>query len=435
MGGVKKKGNPAQKDRSIRRRHDLFSRERDIGETGHEISVPKALLRIARKKLPAKLGIKGFFSTKKVDETLRKSKVLQKFLQDYQSTFYSGDKEKQEKVLARLIDLGVITANLEHPQENDPLTLTTPDLRRVLFLEEQGIGKDETFLDNVSKVHPLQVKMGVGHTHLDTIKGQLGAIERNLLEQWNIDVSDLSDTETIQHMFDSLIEQYKHDEASYEYVQPAVRRENARSVNKAQEIFLKDHGIHAPIAFEEERALVLYFREEGRRQMDGFLLCWSYLICKWFVEQSGFAKVFDKVQVVSRRPNQYPKTLHSLGLLREDYLNVQGEEFRLRTSVGANLVHFTHGTVHGNKYGSQSILGTSTRNDIDKIRNLGSDYISVPLYYFPENDEASKTEGLETTETDYSGDLYGTIRVMAKAIQDLEEKMLIQASPSTVKEV
>lgn len=380
---------------------------------------------------------------------VRQSHTFRTLLVAYKNHFGTPRDSRGTKTLKKFLqDVSAIGIIARSRDGSDPFVCDTRDLDRLIFLQktdnERGPGSDDdgklldrlvewirrdkrNFIRKLEDAHPLLRSIGVGHTNLKAVSDQLFTMEREIEKQYGIRVEELTPADRIKHVVDFLIERFKKEEGTRELVPETERAENASVVNGAQEQFLKERGLQISMPFKTDRNLVLYFREEGWRQMDGFLFCFNYLICKWLVEESGLSRVFNRVQVVSRKHDKYPKTLHELGLAEHDYLKITGEKFEERTSVGANTVHFTHGTEHGHRYRSTSILGTGTRTDSRKMKSLGMNYVPLPLYYFKENGEAINDQHLEKKEGDFSADLCGTLRVMTQAVRDLETHMLEDA--------
>ena len=188
---------------------------------------------------------------------------------------------------------------------------------------------------------------------------------------------------------------------------------------------MSENGVAEKIPDKQKRKLVLYFRGEGgSQQMDPF----EFLVSAWAAHQyvtEGRSEVYNEVVLVSRCPEMYPKAIHIL-CPDIEYLDVSGNSFKRICSLGANTVHFTHGTSIENQFGSTPVLGLPIQLDgqrIDKIQ----DFVSLQLDYFKNNMEAIR-DRTPQNPADYSGSIPGIIQETLRAIHESEQAMLEEAA-------
>jgi hypothetical protein len=187
---------------------------------------------------------------------------------------------------------------------------------------------------------------------------------------------------------------------------------NIKRINKAQENILQEKGgsisynncpdqedgfnkwtnvVDVGTDVGENRSLVLYFRRETLEQADGhmchtaqmdyFQFCAiAYVLSRYIHEQKSY--VFNKLKIVSREPFIYPKYVHKLCNI--EYANVEGIDFIRETCLGANTMHFLHGTAPDNACGTIPIYCNSMLLDENRADD---DCVQLHLNYNMKNDD------------------------------------------------
>lgn len=195
-------------------------------------------------------------------------------------------------------------------------------------------------------------------------------------------------------------------------VTPELREANIESINNKQAAFLRQRDgiveyescpddendfsrvintVNVGMDVGSDRALVLYFRRESLEQTDGYMchtaqmdyfqFCIiAYILSKYI--NTGQSLVFNKIKIVSRESNLYPKYIHKLADI--EYVNTSGNDFIKTTCIGANTIHFLHGTAPDNKCGSMPVYSNQMLLD-DKRKN--DEYIHLDLNFNMKNDD------------------------------------------------
>ena len=207
----------------------------------------------------------------------------------------------------------------------------------------------------------------------------------------------------------------------YEVQGGEQRSQNIALVNEHQQDWLVQNGNDTEIPDKQKRRLVLYYRGSQilggqQQQMDPF----EFLVATWAVQKyisEGRSSLYNEVAIVSRAPGDYPKEIHSLcpGV---EYLDVGGDAFKRACSVGANTIHFTHGTSIENQFGSVPIIGLPIQLDSHRIGQVDT-YVPLQLDYFKNNSEAQR-DRTPDNPSDHSGSIPGIIQEVLRAVHESE---------------
>jgi hypothetical protein len=201
------------------------------------------------------------------------------------------------------------------------------------------------------------------------------------------------------------------------------------------------------------RTLVLYFRSRAYNdeQVDYLEFSIMYYILDWYIN-NGYSKVFNKLSVVSRNKEEYPKYLNYL-FKKFNYSSVSDQDnsnvckFKFETSIGANLVHFVDGDYWSglSNYSTPIVSESIKVNKHDGIRVDAYKQNKVVLlkgiFYDRNNEFISKEKTfkklfLKNSSRDRNtGDFYKLMRTMLDSVIELENKMIEDSNEDTVYEL
>ncbi|MDD3793352.1 MAG: hypothetical protein PHI37_00905 [Candidatus Gracilibacteria bacterium] len=221
-------------------------------------------------------------------------------------------------------------------------------------------------------------------------------------------------SEIVQEVFGERIDEKLQ---GFEKIPESERNRNIARVNDKQKQDLKPYGIDISKYDENHRTLVLYFRNENMNSFAFSLI--TNILQKYITE--GYSKVFDKILITSRRDGQYPQEIHNIGGIQYQY-----HDFINFSTIFANTIHFTHGTVieEGFEFMSTTtpivgIANLADKEDKTRVPESG-DYTPLYLKY-------GKTLGYYTAEhfeKDKSGNFEDLFDEIIRAVKSCEEKML-----------
>lgn len=191
--------------------------------------------------------------------------------------------------------------------------------------------------------------------------------------------------------------------------------------------------------FLNDRSLILYFRRrrDGREQVDYMDFSIMYYILDWYIN-SGFSKVFTKLEVVSRAPNQYPLYLNKLfpnliyhSFTNKDESNVK--KFTFHTSIGANKVFFVDSAYKEDKsYFTIPILSESIKYKSDDYPFLGiKKYVLLKGIFYDKKNKNLRPALTEIFRKDKrdrnTGNFEKLMRTILESVIELENLMITES--------
>jgi hypothetical protein len=185
----------------------------------------------------------------------------------------------------------------------------------------------------------------------------------------------------------------------------------------------------------DKRTLVLYFRQESIHMTDGemvltiqtdyFEFCAiAYSLHKLITE--GCFKIFNDIKIVSREPYLYPRYIHKLCDIK-----YENENFIQTCNLGANTIHFGHGTAPDNACGTIPIYCNQMILNDDRQKDT---YVRLNLSYNMKNHHDVTTykgkitvikDAYEQSGMNPEHNLDNVINSTITAVRDLEDLMLI----------
>ena len=299
------------------------------------------------------------------------------------------------------------------------------DLKPIMGTDDSS--RRKRIQEKYSELETPAQKFGLVAGFYENLKTIIPEIDTYLQQ---FDFESMDSIEAIEKIMEIASEELRKNLEQGEKTPESVRKKNAQQVNKEQQDRL-DHthpNDNIKIEHMEDRTLTLYFRAEAVEQMDRGEFLASAWILNWMIE-NGHSKVFNRVRIVSRNMNTFPHLLQII-CPNIEYIDGRQEEFRKACSIGANVIHYTNGTVFEDEYHSIPILSKSVRIDERKMER-GFPFIPFRCFFFRNNNEmiTSLEEELEH-EPEFQGTIKGVMEESVTAFQNLNNVLTGEEPPS-----
>lgn len=177
------------------------------------------------------------------------------------------------------------------------------------------------------------------------------------------------------------------------------------------------------------RTLVPYFRSSGIHKdygdVDPFEFGVSFYVIDRLIREQH-TLIFNQVRCVSRFPNEFPHYLLNAYFPVKIYDPfLFGEQFRLRSAIASNMIHYTHGSPQEQvKLGSPPLAGNSVRKDTRMMDELSGTVVPLFLDYDERNGRNHFLGDENFREDDYAGSIPGIMLETTRGVRRLEEYML-----------
>lgn len=192
------------------------------------------------------------------------------------------------------------------------------------------------------------------------------------------------------------------------------------------------------------RNLVMYFRRRlnSQKEVDYLEFSIMYYILDWYIN-SGFSRVFDKLSVVSRDDSEYPEFMNDLfpnfvkiKTFNRKMGNNDLTQFVYSCSIGTNIIHFADGDfkelfkMSSIPIVSESIKHRKQESSIEEFDEKNS-VIMKGIFYDTNNLDVIdlKPKGFEKLykRDKNTGDFYGLMKTILRAVVELEERLIREA--------